>query len=773
MRDMASGGGAGEYNEERHLLRSNDGDGSIGGEDDLDVEAQSPSIRSGGRGVRDLFKHLDRGISLSGRRLSFKRLENSRVDREHFHPSSSSSPPALSSSVENTHADCHHDFRHSGHGHDEGNDVLGDSAPPEWALLLIGCLIGVAAGICVAAFNSGVHVIHEWAWAGTPNEGATWLRLQRLADTWHRILLIPVTGGVIVGMMHGLLEILDQIRQSTSSQRQGLDLLAGIFPTIKAIQAAVTLGTGCSLGPEGPSVDIGKSCANGFALMMENNRERRIALTAAGAASGIASGFNAAVAGCFFAIETVLRPLRAENSPPFTTAMIILASVISSTVSNALMGTQSAFTVPSYDLKSAAELPLYLILGMLCGAVSVVFSRLVTWFTKSFDFIKDKFGLPAIVCPALGGLGAGMIALKYPGILYWGFTNVEEILHTGKSASAPGIWLLSQLAAAKVVATALCKGSGLVGGLYAPSLMIGAAVGAVFGGSAAEIINRAIPGNTAVAQPQAYALVGMAATLASVCSVPLTSVLLLFELTKDYRILLPLMGAVGLAIWVPSVANQGKEGDASDVRNTVVRRGYTSVSSNEHKNEALELSVMENANHKSLDEETILEGFKVSQVMSKNYVKVSLSTTLREAKKFLNESRQNCVLVVEDDDEDLLAGILTLGDIRRYLSKNEPITLDENLCPVSSVCTRKISYRGQERGLLTCYPGTMVGVAKELMEAGGIKQLPVVKRSKEPHKGNRRRVLGLVHYDSISSFLRDEVERRRSIYNEDVGANAH
>ncbi|RWW52970.1 hypothetical protein BHE74_00040567, partial [Ensete ventricosum] len=196
---------------------------------------------------------------------------------------------------------------------------------------------------------------------------------------------------------------------------------------------------------------------------------------------------------------------------------------------------------------SHAELPLYLILGMLCGAVSVVFTRLVVWFTKSFEFLKDKFALPAVILPALGGLGAGLIALKYPGILYWGFTNVEEILHTGKSASAPGIWLLTQLVGAKVVATALCKGSGLVGGLYAPSLMIGAALGAVFGGSAAEFINSAIPGNGAVAQPQAYALVsfsqpvGMAATLASVCSVPLTSVLLLFELTKDYRILLPLM----------------------------------------------------------------------------------------------------------------------------------------------------------------------------------------------------------------------------------------
>lgn len=183
---------------------------------------------------------------------------------------------------------------------DDVDAALGESAPPEWALLLIGCLLGLATGLCVAAFNKGVHLIHEWAWAGTPAEGAAWLRLQSLADTWHRILLIPVTGGVIVGLMHGFLDILDQIKHSSSStggdigsssqRQQGFDLLAAFFPTIKAIQAAITLGTGGSLGPEGPSVDIGKSCANGFSLMMENNRERMIALVAAGAAAGISSG---------------------------------------------------------------------------------------------------------------------------------------------------------------------------------------------------------------------------------------------------------------------------------------------------------------------------------------------------------------------------------------------------------------------------------------------------------------------------------------------------
>ncbi|KAL8509733.1 hypothetical protein ACS0TY_016805 [Phlomoides rotata] len=739
---MSSSGG--EYSDRVILLRSN----SSNSDPDLERGSlQSPNRNSNtsnkGGYASDLLKRLDRGITGSGRRLSVKLRPDHRL---------SSSSPSPSDQVGSASA--------AG-----GDDFLGDGAPPEWALLLIGCLLGVASGLCVAAFNRGVHVIHEWAWAGTPNEGASWLRLQRLADTWHRILLIPVLGGVIVGVLHGLLEILSQINQSTSSQGQGLDVLSAVFPIVKAIQAAVSLGTGCSLGPEGPSVDIGKSCANGISVMMENNRERKIALVAAGAAAGIASGFNAAVAGCFFAIETVLRPLRAENSPPFTTAMIILASVVSSTVSNAVLGELQAFTVPTYDLKSAAELPLYLILGMLCGAVSVAFTRLLAWFENFFEFIKEKFGVPDVVCPALGGLGAGLIALRYPGILYWGFTNVDEILHTGKTASAPGIWLLAQLCAAKVVATTLCKGSGLVGGLYAPSLMIGASVGAVFGGCAGQLINTAIPGNAAVAEPQAYALVGMAATLASVCSVPLTSVLLLFELTKDYRILLPLMGAVGLAIWVPSVAAQPKETDTSATKTT---RSYSAISPTEDKNDEIgrqngerddiELSVIGSSNYSQRDLDILLDNMKVSQAMSKTFLKISLTQTLREALSCMCDGQQNCVLVV--DAEDSLEGILTDGDIKRWLSNrsgdaSSSDSGDVTTCTVSSIFTRGISYRGRERGLLICYPDTDLAMAKQLMEAKGIKQLPVIKRSEDAQRERRRRrIVAILYYESIWSCLR-------------------
>ncbi|KAJ9562751.1 hypothetical protein OSB04_007911 [Centaurea solstitialis] len=824
--------------------------------DDLEGRVSS-SVRSGGKSsIKDLWRKLDRRFS--GRRLSVKRRLR-REDRTDLGYATVSG------------------------GGGGGDEALGDGAPPEWAMLLIGCLLGLATGLCVAAFNLGsfplstspvvvvaiavvvvvltpcletcsvsvvinvlsdpitigypmiirrdakhvtvllypgyltakfsiqVHVIHEWSWAGTPNEGAAWLRLQRLGDTWHRILLIPVAGGVIVGVLHGLLEILHQIKQSNPGH--DFNLLSGVFPSVKAIQAAVTLGTGCSLGPEGPSVDIGKSCANGFSLMMENNKERRIALVAAGAAAGISSGFNAAVAGCFFAIETVLRPQCAENSPPFTTAMIILASVISSTVSSVILGEKQAFSVPTYDLKSAAgilshsssinrcckknmyviqnlptvsygissgqwvglglefciflaELPLYLILGMLCGVVSVLFTRLVAWFNKAFAYIEETFGLPAIVSPALGGLGAGLIALKYPGILYWGFTNIDEILHTGKTASAPGIWLLAQLAAAKVVATALCKGSGLVGGLYAPSLMIGAAVGAVFGGSAGKLINSAISGNAAIAQPQAYALVGMAATLASVCSVPLTSVLLLFELTKDYRILLPLMGAVGLAIWVPSVANQSKEAEGSETRSS--SRGYSVLSPTDDKTDDwrqngeddLELCIMgPGDSHEAIDEDIILEDLKVSQAMSNIYPKVLLSSTVNEAVKCMNDSQQSCVLVV--DHEDHLEGILTHGDVKRGIFKtpngssdNGPSTSDLSAYLVSSICTQGMNYRGRKRGLLTCYPDTDLAIAKKLMEAKEIKQLPVVQHVVDYQEERKRRVVAILYYHSVWSCLR-------------------
>ncbi|KAH7300186.1 hypothetical protein KP509_24G049000 [Ceratopteris richardii] len=646
-----------------------------------------------------------------------------------------------------------------------------EKVQPEWALILIGCLLGLTTGLCVVTFNRGEKIIHDWAWAGTPHEGAAWLRLQRLADTWHRITLIPVTGGVIVGVMHAVLAIIDQIEASRSGERQKFDVLAGICPVIKAVQAAVTLGTGCSLGPEGPSVDIGKSLAFGYAEVTNSDRQRKIALVAAGAAAGISSGFNAAVSGCFFAIETVLRPSHAENSPPLTIAMIILASVLAATVSNSILGERPAFTVPAYELKSAAELPLYLVLGMVCGGVGIIFTRLVEWFNRIFTFLKDRLGIPMTVTPALGGLGVGIIALRYPGVLYWGFTNVEEILQSGKTVSAPGKWLLTQLVLAKVVATALCKGSGLVGGLYAPSLMMGSAVGAVFGDLAGRAINAAIPGHAAVAHPQAYALVGMACFLASVCSVPLTSILLLFELTKDYHILLPLMGAVGLAIWVAALENQRRPAQRGMPANM---NSYLSAednlySENEQCVHTLKNNEIEVESH-AIDvpilrimatEEQLLDELKVRQAMLKSYTRVQATVTVKDAIKTMLDAGQSYVMVVDEDD--LLEGIFSVSDLmealrtRTFTSEGETLMLDVNSTLVAAICTINFGHHDNSK-IVVCYPDMSLRIAQCILEGHHLQLLPVV-ACEERWQNQDRKLVGILTAENISYLIR-EAEKR-------------
>eukprot|EP00897_Mesotaenium_endlicherianum_P006455 jgi/Mesen1/5838/ME000297S05026 len=674
-----------------------------------------------------------------------------------------------------------------------------ENVTPEWAVLLLGCALGLATGASVVLFNLSVHGIHSMAWAGTPAEGAAWLRTQPLATTWHRIMLIPVLGGVVVGMLHALTGIIEQsqgsaLPSSAPPGRQRLDWGAASRPVIKAVQAAVTLGTGSSLGPEGPSVDIGKSWADGMAEILTNTRERKIALLAAGAAAGIASGFNAAVAGCFFAIETVLQPNSSEHAPPLTTAMIILASVLSSTVSTVVLGEEPAFTVPDYELRSAAELPLYLLLGMVCGIISVILTRLIKWSTALFDFARERLGVPAAVTPALGGLCVGFIALQYPGVLYWGFSNVNEILHSRQSASAPGPKLMTQLIAAKILATALCRGSGLVGGIYAPSLFIGSAVGSVYGSLAGAAINAAVPGRGEVAAPQAYALVGMAAMLASVCSVPLTSVLLLFELTKDYHILLPLMGAVGLAYWVSSVANRKKApqppasrappmgangsivpysplvapGSHSSGRGggglQQARRAERASSSSP----GVELSRL--ADLQQQPDEELLDDIKVAVAMSSNYVKVQASATVKEAVAAMLEGQQACALVVDEDD--LLEGIMTLTDLQREAiraaeaaSQGDTSGLDVDTMLVASVCSAGKGAAGSAASdLVVCFPDQTLRVAQRLMAPRGLHQLPVVSRGGKRWQDRGRKLVGLLRFDKMRLACQAEATKRILAY---------
>ncbi|KHN46859.1 Chloride channel protein CLC-e [Glycine soja] len=447
----------------------------------------------------------------------------------------------------------------------------------EWKLLtrrigdsgiISSCLVGLLTGVAVVLFNYAVHEIRDLFWDGIPNRGASWLREAPIQTTWARVVLVPAFGGVIVSLLNLLRQRFDSaVLEDPFLQTPSSNLKSASRPFLKAMAASVTLGTGNSLGPEGPSVDIGTSIAKGLRPFFDNGKSsgRMLSLLAAGSAAGLSAGFNAAVAGCFFAVESVLWPSSADASLPLTnnTSMVILSAVIASVVSEIGLGSQPAFKVPEYDFRSPGELPLYLLLGILCGLVSLALSRCTSYMFTIVDNLHKATGIPRSSFPVLGGLSVGLIALIYPEILYWGFENVDILLESRPFVKGLSTDLLLQLIAVKIVATSLCRASGLVGGYYAPSLFIGGATGMAYG----KLISLAVAESNPtinlsvleVASPQAYGLVGMAATLAGVCQVPLTAVLLLFELTQDYRIVLPLLGAVGLSSWISSV--QTKRGD--------------------------------------------------------------------------------------------------------------------------------------------------------------------------------------------------------------------
>jgi len=324
---------------------------------------------------------------------------------------------------------------------------------------------------------------------------------------------------------------------------------------LKTVAAVVTLGTGASLGPEGPSVEIGAAVSSGvgrvasyFELKAFGVDERKsinnnnningnsnisssvgnVGLLAAGAAAGLLAGFGAPIAGLFFGFESVL----ARNSTytfgqqqfnnASTTEMVIVAAVLAGTMTNLLLGESPSFNVPPFELLTLAELPLYLPLGLLCGATAIIFRGVSNRTTDLAGFLSDShaksgFGIPKYAQAPLGGFALGIFSIFYPEVSYNGFDNVNALLTTGVlQIYKPE--LLVQLIAAKLLATSLCRSSGLVGGVYAPSLFMGAALGASYGGFLAHMDS--MSNLIEVAPPQAYALVGMAGVLASVCRVP-------------------------------------------------------------------------------------------------------------------------------------------------------------------------------------------------------------------------------------------------------------
>jgi CIC family chloride channel protein len=290
---------------------------------------------------------------------------------------------------------------------------------------------------------------------------------------------------------------------------------------VKSLASAISISTGGSVGREGPIVQIGSAIGSVLGQFMKVSADRMRTLVGCGAAAGIAATFNAPIAGTMFALEVILGDFGLATFSP-----IVISSVVATAISRAFLGDIPAFIVPAYELVSAWELPMYLILGIFCAVVGVMFTKTLYRIEDLFDGIKFPEYLKGII----GGLILGAASLVFPQILGVGYGAIDMAL-----MQKMAWWLLLVLVLVKILATSITIGSGGSGGIFAPSLFLGAMAGGFFG----AVVHQIFPAITA--SPGAYSIVGMGAVVSATTHGPLSAILILFEMTGDYKIILPLM----------------------------------------------------------------------------------------------------------------------------------------------------------------------------------------------------------------------------------------
>ena len=394
-------------------------------------------------------------------------------------------------------------------------------------LILLSVLVGLATAFGAIGFVKLIEFFNDLFFGLTDQILSSAVGFASWGGYRWWLPLIPALGGLLVGPIvyryaseakgHGVPEVMDAVAR-----------LGGIIrPRVaaaKTIASAICIGSGGSAGREGPIVQIGSAFGSMVGQLFRMSGSRVKILVGCGAAAGISAVFNAPIAGVIFSLEIILGDFAIKTFAP-----VILASVVSSVVTRTFLGNHPAFEVPSYSLVSAWEIPMYVVMGIGLGALAVLF-------TRSLDAMEDFFNNLKIANwtkPALGGLLLGGLAIFYPQVLADGYQTIRLTLYGDM-----GIWLLVVLIFMKLIATSLTLGSGNSGGIFAPSLFMGAVAGGSFG----IMIHKLFP--TVTATPGAYALVGMAGLVAGATHAPITALLIIFEMTSDYRIILPLMVTV-------------------------------------------------------------------------------------------------------------------------------------------------------------------------------------------------------------------------------------
>lgn len=564
-------------------------------------------------------------------------------------------------------------------------------------LLVLGSIVGVLGGLGGVVFHELIRLIKH-LFFDAPGK---FFGLESLLNfnNWYEILLvilIPSVGGLLVGVISHYFEKGDKsegipaVIEAVASKG---GVIKGSVAVIKTILSALSIGTGGAGGKEGPIVQIGSSIGSAFGRYLSSSPEHLRILVGCGAASGLAAAYNAPLGGALFAMEIILRTFNAKSFSP-----IIVASVFGTAVSRNFLGNEPAFNIPKYELVTNYELFFYIILGFLAAGTVIYYVKTLFFFDNYFSKLK----MPGFIKPAVGGLFVGIIGIYLPGIYGFSYSAISDSLLFPKA-----FLFLFLLLVFKPIATGFTIGSGGNGGTFTPSLFTGAMLGGCFG----ILINKIFPGISA--PPGAYALVGMGAVVAGTTNASLTALVMVFEMTNNYKIILPLMLTIIIATVISKAILKGslytlkfdKEGRGIDIYGRKV-------------------SIL-----KKLKVETLIEEF--DDVVTTEFPFKSLLETVKK-------SKFNNLLVV--DSHKKLLGQISFQDIRNAILDDETRNILYFLVAGDLMSTQVLTIAPNENG----------EKALQLIETNDMEYLPVVDQ-------NDGSILGIISKENILKRYQSEL----------------
>ncbi len=561
-------------------------------------------------------------------------------------------------------------------------------------IIAMSIIIGLLSGLANMLFRATMNFVHEIVFVGGSallriTEGGYYKLLLPLLPVCGALLLIPLSLAFREDVNgYGFPRFLEKVNITAGRIRKRT-------VPLKILSAAFTIGTGGSAGVEGPIAQIGGAVGSFVGQIFRVSGNRMKLLIAAGAAGGIAATFNAPIAGVMFASEIVLL----GNYELTSFAAIIISSGIATVVSRMYYGANPIFTVPAYEV-TAYEIPLYILFGVFIGIIAVMYIKVFYKVKDGFDKLKIHPQLK----PVIGAFVVGSIGIFFPYVLGDGYKFIEQAVD-GKII----FLVMFALVFLKIIATSFTLGSGGAGGVFAPALFIGAMAGGAFG----WVVHSIFPAYTA--HPGAYATVGVGAFLAAATQAPLTGTFLLFEMTGNYKIIIPIM----FASIVGTLTARRLHHDSIDTVE-LTRKGI-----NIHDGR----------------EATVLSSIQVGSVMKKKFTTVHEDMGMHEllGKVVSGESLYFPVV----DSKGLLTGIISLQDIKSVLFEEDL----KEILKVKHIVSRKV---------IVLTPNDNLNTAIEKFAVKDLEEIPVVDIL------DRKRVVGMLKRGDVITAYNKELIRRRT-----------